>query len=143
MVSSRAFWNRTQTARLPAARVGPSAVELRAVNVPCARFPEARRFYADLLGLAVAGRGRTHLALMAGSTRIILLDTSRVAGFTRGSSQGLYLELAVPDLAAVRDRLEGAGARVYQPRRDAHQGKLLTVEDPEGNLLNLVERGGS
>jgi predicted enzyme related to lactoylglutathione lyase len=64
-----------------------------------------------------------------------------VSGFSRGNSQGLYLELVVPDLAAVRERLHADGARLYQPRREAHQGRLITVEDPEGNLINVVERG--
>jgi catechol 2,3-dioxygenase-like lactoylglutathione lyase family enzyme len=141
MVSTRGFWNRTQVARPRAAAAVSEGAELRAVNIPCAKFPESRRFYVELLGLQMAGRGRSHIALAAGASRIILLDTSRVSGFSRGNSQGLYLELVVPDLAAVRERLHADGARLYQPRREAHQGRLITVEDPEGNLINVVERG--
>ena len=68
------------------------------------------------------------------------LDGGRVAGFQRKEGQGLYLELQVGDLDAVRSHLLSVGARVFE-LRTTPSGRLMTVQDPEGNLVNLVEPG--
>jgi predicted enzyme related to lactoylglutathione lyase len=91
----------------------------------------------ELLGLPVQSQGKQHLLLDGGGTRIVLMDAARVPGFSRSEGQGIYMELSVPDLAELEARLEAKQHRVFRPRADS-DGRLLTVQDPEGNLINLV-----
>jgi catechol 2,3-dioxygenase-like lactoylglutathione lyase family enzyme len=134
-MSTRAWWPRTAAlATARASREGVAA-SLRGITMPCLQFQRSRQYYADLLGLKITGRGRNHLLLDAGGVRLVLLDANSLPGFTRGTDQSFYIELQVPDLGAVRDRLEAARLPVYQNKGG---GKLISVRDPEGNLLHLV-----
>ncbi len=129
-MSTRAFWGRCRTDEVrPAPRVRVSGL-----TIPCGSFAATRRFYQDLLGLVVSGSGRTHCALDAGGLSLLLVDASKVSGFSRGAGQGVFLELAVGDLAGTRAALGAAGARLGPVRADGS----VTVQDPEGNLLSLV-----
>lgn len=76
------------------------------------------------------------MALQLGALELVLIDAARREGFARGDGQGLYLEVAVPDLGPVRARLQALGAQVFSSRRTAD--RLLTMQDPEGNLVNVV-----
>ena len=71
----------------------------------------------------------------------MLMDAARVPGFSRSEGQGIYMELAVPDLVGLEERLKRNNYRVFRPRSDS-DGRLLTVQDPEGNLINLVTEDG-
>jgi catechol 2,3-dioxygenase-like lactoylglutathione lyase family enzyme len=110
------------------------------VTVPCLDLPAALRFYSDGLGLRLAGQARGHAILDAGGVRLVLLDAVQVPGFHKESGQGLFLELAVADLGAVAARLEASGLRLSTPR-PSRAGRVLSVEDPEGNVVSLIETG--
>ncbi len=115
---------------------GPRAT---ALTIPCMRFDATRAFYADAVGLPIGPPTGGRVTLDLGELRLVLIDASRMARFERGDGQGLYLEVAVPDLNAARARLVAAGAEVFAPARG--NGRLLTAQDPEGNLVNLVAAG--
>ena len=117
------------------------STELRGLTLPCLEFEATRHFYVDLIGLVVKSQGRQHLLLDGGGCRIVLMDAGRVPGFSRSEGQGIYMELAVPDLAGLEERLKRENHRVFRPRSDS-DGRLLTVQDPEGNLINLVTQEG-
>lgn len=129
-MSTRAFWGRCRSDETAPA----SRARLSGLTMPCGNFTATRRFYQELLGLTVNGSGRTHCTLDAGGLAILLVDASKVSGFSRGAGQGIFLELAVGDLAGTRAALAAAGARLGPPRADGS----VTVQDPEGNLLTLV-----
>jgi predicted enzyme related to lactoylglutathione lyase len=114
---------------------------LRGLTLPCLDFETTRHFYVELLGLSVKSQGKQHLLLDGGGPRIVLMDAARVPGFTRSEGQGIYMELAVPDLLELEARLTTHNHRVFRPRADS-DGRLITVQDPEGNLINLVAAEG-
>jgi catechol-2,3-dioxygenase len=106
------------------------------VTLPCTRFAKTAKFYGKTLGLKSSGKGPGRVVLDLETVRLVLVDASRMSGFSRGDGQGLYMEITIVDLPATRARLEAAGVRLFAPRRS--RGDVLTVEDPEGNLVNLV-----
>ncbi len=134
-MSTRPFWART---RAPSVERSSSA-SLRGVTLPCFELERAEIFYTQLLGMERLRRTANHSLLQAGGVRVILLDATRLPGFTRPRGQAMFLEVAVPDLEATRRRLTLCDVRIFQQRRRG-PGALLTIEDPEGNMVNLVQR---
>ena len=112
---------------------------LSGVTLPCVKLVQTRAFYTELLGLKLVKQTRNHVVLDAAGIRMVLIDAHRVPGFSKPEGQALYLELAVADLATTRRRLARHKTRMFQPRQ-LPADRLLTVEDPEGNLINLVQR---
>lgn len=96
-------------------------------------------FYTATIGLPILGRSSRHVSLDADGVRLVLVDASRSAGFSRGKSQTMFLELAVPDLSGVERALAAAGAKVASSTKKAEH--MLSTRDPEGNLVNLVAKG--
>ncbi len=137
-MSTRPVWHRPRSCH---ATIAAGAVSLRGLTLPCLEFEKTRHFYVELLGLTVKSHGKQHLLLDGGGPRIVLMDAARVPGFSRSEGQGIYMELAVPDLIEMEARLSSNNHRVFRPRADS-DGRLLTVQDPEGNLINLVTAEG-
>lgn len=137
-MSRRHHWGRTRVSADDIERALSGPTRLRGITVPCTKYLETRRFYVDRLGMRLTGQNRGHAVIEASGIRLVLIDASRVQGFVRKDGQGLYLELQVGNLEAVRARLAEDGKPLYQPRTSP-SGYLLTVVDPEGNLVNLVE----
>lgn len=137
-MSSRPRW---RPARAPVDAEATGAPRATALTIPCLRFEATRAFYVDGLGLSAAAPAPGRTTLELGGLRLVLIDASRMARFERGDGQGLYLEIAVPDLPAARARLVAAGVEVFASPRGG--GRLLTAQDPEGNLVNLVSTGTS
>ncbi len=137
-MSTRHHWGRTRVSTDDIHRELGGATQLRGVTVPCMNYPATRRFYIDRLGLRLKGQNRGHAVLESRGVRLVLVDTRKVPGFHREAGQGIYLELHVADLARIQQRLADGGDLAPPPRRSG-AGLLLTVTDPEGNLVNLVE----
>jgi catechol-2,3-dioxygenase len=111
-----------------------------ALTLPCLHFEQTVGFYAEVFGLRESSRSAGRVALQLGALEVVLVDASRREGYTRGDGQGLYLEVAVASLGPVRARLQARGAQVFSNRRTAD--RLLTLQDPEGNLVNVVALPG-
>lgn len=137
-MSTRPVWHRPRSSQVASVT---GTASLRGLTLPCLNFDSTRRFYVELLGLEVKSHGKQHLLLDGGGSRIVLMDAARVPGFSRTEGQGIYMELAVPDLSGLEERLKRDNHRVFRPRADS-DGRLLTVQDPEGNLINLVMNDG-
>ncbi len=103
---------------------------------------EARRFYADTLGLAVSGPRPGLLRLhLAGDRDFVLYakPDHEPAGFT-------VLNFLVADIDASVDELVGRGvrfARYEQPKTDAkgidRAENVAWFTDPSGNILSVAE----
>jgi len=137
-LSTRHHWGRTRVTTDDIHRELGGATQLRGVTVPCLHYPATRRFYIDRLGLRLMGQNRGYAVLESRGVRLVLVDTRKVPGFHREAGQGIYLELRVANLARIQQRLAAGGEPTPPPRRTG-SGLLLTVTDPEGNLVNLVE----
>ncbi len=135
-MSSRSFNRRAPRAPPPP----PDALSVGGITLPCLQLKRTARFYAGVVGLPISGRSPRHVTLNADGVRVVLVDAGSTAGFSRGKSQTMFLELVVPDLESVRLRLAEDGARIYPVRRGSER-RLLTTRDPEGNVLNMVLAG--
>ena len=138
------------------------------VSVTCGDLDASVAFYADVLGLEVAARGKSddrEIALMMGLNRVRILwaDVDLGDGTTLELVQFLdptgspvtkslwdpgaaHIGLQVDDIDATHARLREAQVRVVsKPVRLTEQGswhgaKVLYAIDPDGTWIELVER---
>jgi catechol 2,3-dioxygenase-like lactoylglutathione lyase family enzyme len=97
----------------------------------------SRAFYENLLGLTVAfaDEGRW-VQFKVGGSNFALAGPGEAP---EGMSGGMVV-FEVGDLAPFRVRLVESGARIVGERDMGDHGAVLTVEDPDGNLLQLFAR---
>ena len=104
-------------------------------------------WYTSVLGLREIRRiereGRPPVVFLRGSggavVEILPTDTSRTD--RELTSPGLtHLGLPVADLGEETRRLEALGATVWGVRETSNGWKIGYLHDPEGNVLELIER---
>lgn len=134
-MSTRARWRPPASGGDRDRQTGPRA---SAITLPCLHLEQTVRFYEEGFGLETSGRWGGRVALSLGSLDLVLVDASGRAGYQRGAGQGVYVELSVSSLVEVRARLKALGATVFSSPRTAD--RLLTAQDPEGNLVNVLAR---
>jgi catechol 2,3-dioxygenase-like lactoylglutathione lyase family enzyme len=140
------------------------------IGITTADIDRSLRFYRDLLGMRVLGDNRLsrpEVAALLGcdelDLRIVDLDTGdgrivellqylQPAGvhvhYTNRDPGSAHVALSVEDLDRVRARIEAAGGSVISrhPVKAADtegifaNSRLLYVRDPDGMILELVER---
>jgi glyoxylase I family protein len=130
-----------------------SAVRFDHAAIACGDVEAMRDWYEEVLGFAVLARKRPSRADASGTTYLVgppgsstaieLMPDDRLAApgrkpFTRGLS---HLALAVDDFAAWESRLSASGVRWLGEAVEAvGGGRLRSFLDPEGNMLQIVER---
>lgn len=100
---------------------------------------KAKLFYADLLGLPLAGESQMMMEFFSGSgtTLGVALALQDDAKALVGRHTGITLN--VPGIAKTCDRLRDAGATFIEPLEESPWGKMAVVADPDGNQFALVE----
>jgi len=104
----------------------------------------ALRFYRDVLGLRVVEESEHWSALDVGGVRVGLHATEgapvpmipRSAG---GAKAGATLTLRVTDIQAEVARLRKAGVQFLGDVYNAEWGSTVALEDPDGNVLKLMQ----
>lgn len=136
---------------------GPHPVTLDHVGIAVASLARPRRFYADVLGFSTVedaftlpAAGIRGLVLVNGAgARVELFErrdclTASTGHPTERTRQtGLFhFAVAVADACAAFARTTGAGASVVMAPQVAPDGQCVIafVGDPDGNLIELVER---
>jgi catechol 2,3-dioxygenase-like lactoylglutathione lyase family enzyme len=116
----------------------------------------SRAFYCDLIGFEVVynrpEEGFSFLTLGDAQLMIDQIGLGRTfelaeAPLDRPFGRGLNLQIRVPQVRSILDRLETAGVSLYLPleekwyRRDDHEvgNRQFVVPDPDGYLLRLFE----
>lgn len=116
----------------------------------------SRAFYCDLIGFDVVyerpEEGFSFLTLGDAQLMIDRIGLGRTfelaeAPLDRPFGRGLNLQIRVPQVPSILDRLETAGVSLYLPleekwyRRDDHEvgNRQFVVPDPDGYLLRLYE----
>lgn len=109
-------------------------------DLPSSRPEEARRFYADVLGLEpVMDHGwiQTLADPAAPGLQISLLSHDASAPVAPAVS------VEVDDVDAAHAAAVAAGAEIVHPLTDEPWGvRRFFVRDPEGNVLNVLGHGG-
>ncbi|MDP2360753.1 MAG: VOC family protein [bacterium] len=100
----------------------------------------ARAFYEGVLGLPVRQGGEGWLALDCGVELILMAGASPAPHQANyGRERATVLCLACGDIEAETARLRVAGVRFLTEILTVPQGRYAALEDPDGNLLELVQ----
>jgi predicted enzyme related to lactoylglutathione lyase len=97
-------------------------------------------FYRHTLGLVPHSVRPDFVAFSFGDIRLSLGTHSEVAGSSRDPYR-IMVNLAVDDIAQVAHRLEERGVELLrQPEQEAWGGWVATFQDPDGNVLQLLQQ---
>ncbi|MFN7125725.1 MAG: bleomycin resistance protein [Allorhizobium sp.] len=116
----------------------------------------SRAFYRDLIGFEVVyERPEEGFSFLRYGDAQLMIDQVGLgrtfelaeAPLDRPFGRGLNLQIRVPQVPSILDRLETAGVSLYLPleekwyRRDDHEvgNRQFVVPDPDGYLLRLFE----
>jgi catechol 2,3-dioxygenase-like lactoylglutathione lyase family enzyme len=100
-------------------------------------------FYRDVLGLKVTENDPHFTALDAGGLRLGLHWTggepvARIPRDGHGAMAGATLTLKTGNIQALKSHLETKGVAILG-FMDEPWGKLLSIEDPDGNVLKIMQ----
>lgn len=95
-------------------------------------------FYRDTLGLSPYVASPHFSGFMIGATKLAVHP--RMHGEPGVNSGNWIAGLSVQNLDSFRARLRGAGAWCAAEYHDIPGGKLLDFKDPDGNMLQAVQR---
>jgi catechol 2,3-dioxygenase-like lactoylglutathione lyase family enzyme len=110
-----------------------------------ARFPAMLEFYRDTLGLQPRAIRDDFASFNWRSddpdaVRLNVVVHSEVLGRARDRLH-LMLNFIVDDIDTAYDQLRALGVRFLRPPAEEHfGGRIATFEDPDGNLLQLLEQ---
>ncbi len=108
------------------------------------RFAAMRDFYLDVLGLPPRTQRDDFVSFDWGAShtrapRLTITVHSHVEGRARDPLR-VMVNLEVADIAAVHARLVEHGVRFLRPpEREHFGGWVATLEDPDGNLVQLLQ----
>lgn len=103
-----------------------------------ARQPAAlHAFYSEALGLTLKFRdGDRWIQYGVGNTNVSLACAEEAAP----ASSGLVMVFEVTEFAAAQERITAAGGQVLGVRDMGAHGAVLSLRDPEGNIVQLFKR---
>jgi catechol 2,3-dioxygenase-like lactoylglutathione lyase family enzyme len=108
------------------------------------RFPAMLEFYRDTLALTPRSLRDDFVSFNWGSTdpdatRLNIVVHSEVLGRARDPLR-FMLNFLVDDIDIAYDQLRALGVRFLRPPTEEHfGGRIATFEDPDGNLLQLLQ----
>ena len=108
-------------------------IEISDIVIDCADPTSLAHFWSELLGLPIAGSKGPYVWLRR-SARTPRVGFQKVSEPKTGKNR-VHLDVAVPDVAAAKLRIEALGGR----RADGFEdGGFLVMADPEGNEFCVV-----
>jgi len=103
------------------------------------RFAAMARFYRDRLGLVPRSDKADFINFDWKGVRLSISVHDRVRGESRDPFR-IMVNLAVDDLAAMHARLAASGVIFARPpEREDWGGRVATLLDPDGNLVQLFQ----
>ena len=116
------------------------SVTMKNVVIFVTDLARAKAFYADLLGLPLAGQSEMLMEFFPGATTTlgVALALQDEARSLVGRHTGITI--TVDEIEALCEVLTAAGARFVEPLESSPWGKMAVVADQDGNQLALVNR---
>jgi predicted enzyme related to lactoylglutathione lyase len=113
---------------------------LQNVYVVAERPAELHAFYESALGLQLKFRDQQRwFQYGVGNTSVALACREEATPAT----SGLVMVFEVEDFAAAQERIAGAGGQVLGIRDMGAHGAVLSLRDPEGNVVQLFKRAAT
>jgi|SRR5579863_6163590 len=117
------------------------------INIDVPALEAAERFYTQAFGLTVKRRfGATGVELEGWPVSLFLLEKETGSIGAGGSPRGyerhwtpVHLDVVVDDLDQALSRATALGARADQDPKTASWGKIVTLADPFGHGLCLIQ----
>lgn len=117
-----------------------SPKRLQNVYVVAERPAELHAFYETALGLQLKFRDKDRwFQYGVGNTNVAVSCREEAAP----ASSGLVMVFEVDDFAAAPERVAAAGGQVLGIRDMGGHGAVLSLRDPEGNVVQLFKRAGT
>lgn len=117
-----------------------SPKRLQNVFVVAQRPAELHAFYESALGLKLKFRDQDRwIQYGVGNTGVALASREEAAPAT----SGLVMVFEVDDFAAAQERIAAGGGQVLGIRDMGSHGAVLSLRDPEGNLVQLFKRAAA
>jgi len=117
-----------------------SPKRLQNVFVVAERPAELHSFYESALGLQLKFRDKDRwIQYGVGNTSVALACREEAAPATSGT----VMVFEVEDLEAVANRVAASGGEVLGMRDMGTHGAVLSLRDPEGNIVQLFKRQGT
>lgn len=116
------------------------SITLKNIVVFVTDLARARTFYADLLGLPVAGQSEMLIEFFPGAvtTLGVSLALHEDARCLIGRHTGISLK--VEHIVEVCEKLKNGGVNFVEPLESSPWGKMAVVQDFDGNMIALVDR---
>lgn len=117
-----------------------SPKRLQNVYVVAERPAELHAFYESALGLKLKFRDQDRwFQYGVGNTNVAVACKEEAAL----ASSGLVMVFEVDDFADMKERIAAAGGQVLGIRDMGAHGSVMSLRDPEGNVVQLFKRAGS
>lgn len=117
-----------------------SPKRLQNVFVVAERPAELHAFYAQALGLQLKFRDHDRwIQYAVGNTSVALACREEAAPAT----SGVVMVFEVDHFTAAAERVAAAGGEVLGTRDMGAHGAVLSLRDPEGNIVQLFKRQGA
>jgi predicted enzyme related to lactoylglutathione lyase len=114
-----------------------SPKRLQNVYVVAERPAQLHAFYASALGLKLKFRDQDRwIQYAVGNTNVALACSEEAAPAT----SGLVMVFEVEDFEGAEQRVRAAGGQVLGLRDMGAHGAVLSLRDPEGNVVQLFRR---
>jgi predicted enzyme related to lactoylglutathione lyase len=114
-----------------------SPLRLQNVFVVAERPDELHAFYQSALGLQLRFRDQDRwFQYGVGGSNVALACREEAAP----ASAGLVMVFEVDDLQAARAQVAAAGGEILGERDMGAHGRVLSLRDPEGNVVQLFQR---
>jgi predicted enzyme related to lactoylglutathione lyase len=100
-----------------------------------------RDFYEHLLGLEVKfADGSRWVQFAAGGTNFAIGATEEYPAGLQGGAAGAIPVFEIDDMDDRKEKLDASGVEVLELRDMGSHGRVLTLRDPGGHLVQLFER---
>ncbi len=126
----------------PDAGVRPMRLSFGEIQTFVTDLGRAKEFYRDVLGLQLCAESPGWLVFDVSGVAFVVLPGGSPVARDRpyGSDCATVLCLRTSSVERERARLEGHGIRFLTPTKTVPQGRFAAFQDPDGNLLELIEK---
>lgn len=116
------------------------SVTLKNIVVFVTDLAKAKKFYADLLGLPVAGQSEMLIEFFPGAATTLGISLALHEDARRLVGRHTGITLKVDKIAELCEILKNGGANFAEPLESSPWGKMAVVKDFDGNMIALVDR---